>query len=214
MIRPLVVIGAGGFGRETLDVVAALNEHGPSPVFDVLGVIDANPSAANLDRLRSRGIAYLGTERDWLERRIPADFLVAIGSPALRSQVTRVLLDAGLVAATAVHPSVGLGTMTTVGAGSVICAGAQVSTNVRIGEHVHINPNATIGHDSVVADFVSVNPAAIVSGDVTVASGALIGAGAVVLQGLTVGAGSTVGAAACVVRDVPPRIIVKGIPAR
>ena len=103
MTLPLVVVGAGGFGRETLDVVLALNAHGLEPFFNVLGVIDADPSQINLDRLRARGIAYLGTEADWIAQGISAEFLVAIGSPAVRSHVAALFLGAGYSAATVVH---------------------------------------------------------------------------------------------------------------
>ena len=214
MMIPLVVVGAGGFGRETLDVVAALNAQSKDPVFDLLGVIDADPSGLNLERLRAREVAYLGTEAEWIAQGISANFVVAIGSPNVRENVARLFREAGFSAATIVHPSAGVGAATKIGAGSIVCGGAQISTNVRVGEHVHINPNATIGHDTILADFVSVNPAAVVSGDVTVDSHVLIGAGAVVLQGLAVGTGSIVGAAACVVRNVPATTTVKGVPAQ
>ena len=211
---PLVVVGAGGFGRETLDVVAALNAQNKRPVFELLGVIDADPSELNLDRLRALNVAFLGTEAEWIAQGKSAEFVVAIGSPKVREKVARFFREAGYSAATIVHPSAGIGAATNIGAGSIVCAGAQISTNVRVGEHVHINPNATIGHDTILANFVSVNPAAVVSGDVTVDSQVLIGAGAVVLQGLAVGTGSTIGAAACVVRDVPATTTVKGVPAQ
>ena len=214
MTRPLVIVGAGGFGRETLDVALAVNAATPDAAFDVLGVIDAQPSEINLERLRDRDIPYLGTESDWFISRASADFVIAIGSPAVRQRVAAAFQAAGLRAATLVHPSVVIGSQSSIGAGTIVCAGAQISTNVHLGEHVHVNPHATIGHDTVVESFVSINPAAVVSGDVTLGTGTLVGAGAVILQGLSVGAASTVGAAACVVRDVPKGTAVKGIPAR
>jgi carbonic anhydrase/acetyltransferase-like protein (isoleucine patch superfamily) len=78
--------------------------------------------------------------------------------------------------------------------------------------HIHVNPNATIGHDSILESFVSINPAATVSGDVHVRSRTLIGAGAIVLQGLSIGADATVGAGAVVTRSVPDGVVVKGVP--
>ena len=57
-----------------------------------------------------------------------------------------------------VHPAATVGSAITLGEGVIVCAGAAISTNVRMGDHVHVNPNATIGHDAVLEPFVSVNP--------------------------------------------------------
>lgn len=214
MSTPLIIIGAGGFGRETLDVVEAINRAASELVFNVLGVVDANPSAENLARLDARGIPYLGTDSAWLDGGVRADYLIGIGNPAARKVVDAAFTSAGFSAATAVHPAATIGSAVTIGEGSIVCGGVQVSTNVSLGRHVHLNPNSTIGHDSDLRDFVSINPAATISGEVTLGPCTLIGAGAVVMQGIAIGAGALVGASACVVRDVPHAKTVKGVPAR
>jgi sugar O-acyltransferase (sialic acid O-acetyltransferase NeuD family) len=215
MTASIVVVGAGGFGREALDVLSAINRSSTETVFAIVGVVDANPSEINMGRLRARGIRYLGTEKEWLSLgRTDTKFVIGIGDPRTRLDIAGRWASAGYSAATLVHPSAGIGDETIVGPGSVVCAGVQISTNVSMGTHVHVNANATIGHDSVLEDFVSLNPGAIVSGDVRVRRCSLVGAGAVVLQGLDVGAFATVGAAACVVHDVAGDSIVKGVPAR
>lgn len=215
MTAALVIVGAGGFGREVVDIIEAINHHANSPQFDLLGVIDSSPAQLNLDRLAARNIPYLGTEAEWLARSPEqVEYLVGIGSTKVRELVVSRFAAAGLQAATAVHPSALFGSECTVGAGSIICAGVQATTNITIGRHVQVNINATLGHDSDIEDFVSINPLAAISGDVRLARGSYIGAGAVVLQGLTVGAHSTVGASACVVKDVPDGEVVKGVPAR
>lgn len=202
----LVVVGAGGFGREALDVVEAVGSH------RLLGVLDDSPSDLNLERLAARGIRYLGSVGQWTAAGDRAEYLIAIGSPAARERVAAQF--AGYTAATLVHPLAGVGSANVIGAGSIVCAGVQISTNVRIGRHVHLNPSAVVGHDTVIDDFVSVNPAATISGDVRVGQRVLVGAASVILQGLCVGADAVVGAAACVVRDVAPGATVKGVPAR
>ncbi|TFB55269.1 acetyltransferase [Cryobacterium sp. Sr3] len=214
MSTPLIVVGAGGFGRETLDVVEAINRSVSEPTFDLLGVVDANPSPRNLARLAARGIRYLGTEGEWLIAGVCAEYLVGIGNPAVRQRVDAAFTSAGLTAATAVHPAATVGSAVTIGEGSIVCVGVQVSTNVSVGRHVHLNANTTIGHDANLNDYVSVNPSATISGEVAVGTGALIGAGAVVLQGITIGAGALVGASSCVVRDVADGTTVMGVPAR
>lgn len=214
MITRLVIIGAGGFGRETLDVIDAVNGAERSPLFEVAGVIDDNPSEKSLERLWARGVTWLGTINEWLATEREAQYLLAIGSPPVKRFLNERFVSHGLTPATAVHPSAGRGAMSWIGPGSVVCAGAQISSGVSIGSHVHINPNATIGHDTDLGDFASVNPAAVVSGDVTIGPEVLVGAGAVIMQGVVVGPGATIGASACVVRNVAAGMTVKGVPAR
>jgi acetyltransferase-like isoleucine patch superfamily enzyme len=77
---------------------------------------------------------------------------------------------------------------------------------------VHVN--ATVGHDTTLADFVSLYPQAAVSGDCEIDAAVTVGASAAVLQGRRIGRNAFIGAGAVVVRDVPPEHTVKGVPAR
>lgn len=214
MPEDIVVIGAGGFGRETLDVIEAINAAATETVWRVVGVVDDGPADVQLERLAARGYSYLGPLADAADELARSWSIVAIGAPRIREQIAARVDELGGRAATLVHPRAVVGSQLRIGAGSVVCGGVQLSTNLALGRHVHVNPGAIIGHDSELEHFVSVNPGAVISGEVFVGSGALIGAGAVVLQGLSIGEGATVGAAACVTRDATPRSVVKGVPAR
>lgn len=219
MTSSIVVLGAGGFGRETLDVLEAVNlalgRDGSDPAWDLLGVVDDAPSGANLDRLTARSVPYVGRLEEFLRTdRTGVHYVVGIGSPVARRQVATVCDASGLTAATLVHPEATVGSRASLGAGTVVCAGVRVSTNVSVGRHGHLNANATIGHDTVVEDHVSLNPLAAVSGDCVIGEGVLVGVAGVVLNGLRVGRGAVVGGSACVVTDVEPGATVVGVPAR
>lgn len=213
MADRVVVIGASGFGRECLDVLEAMIADGAD--LEILGVVDDSPAEINLDRLTTRGVAYLGTRGEWLATN-PAEvrYVLGVGDPTIRRDLTDDLDSSDLEPFTAVHPSATFGAHTLLAEGVVVCAGATISNNVRLGRFVQVNPNTTIGHDAILSDFVSVNPAAIISGEVAVEAETLIGAGAIVLQGLVIGNNATVGAGSVVTRNVPSRVVVKGVPGR
>lgn len=208
MTEGVVIVGASGFGRETADVVEAMG-------VPIIGVIDDSPSEINLERLRDRGLAFLGSTGAWLsEPTHRTQYLIAIGDPRVRALVADKFDSAGHIPFTAIHPSATIGSDSRIGLGSVICAGSRVSTNVTLGRHVHLNPNSVVGHDSYLNDFVSLNPMSNVSGECIIGRQTLIGAGATVLQQLRIGSDVLVGAAALVTRDAPDGVIAKGIPAK
>lgn len=63
--RKVVVVGASGFGRETLDTLVAMQQAGER--LEIVGVLDDFPSEINLTRLRDRGVRYLGPIAGFLE---------------------------------------------------------------------------------------------------------------------------------------------------
>lgn len=84
---------------------------------------------------------------------------------------------------------------------------------ITIEDNVDIGPKAIIvTHDSSARCMDPEFP--IICKRVTIKRNAYIGAGAIILPGVTVGEYSIVAAGAVVTKDVPPRTIVAGVPAR
>jgi sugar O-acyltransferase (sialic acid O-acetyltransferase NeuD family) len=207
-MRDLVVIGAGGMAREVLDVVEAVNT--AKLAWRVIGLV-AEP-APDESLLRRRGYRFLGN-LDTL-RDLDCDVVIGIGNGSVRARIDAEVSAWGHRSATLIHPASTIGSDVHVGEGTVLLAGARITTNVVLGRHVHLNQNSTVGHDCRLADYVSVNPLAAVSGNVTIGSETTVGAIAVVIEGRQVGRRCMIGAGAVVIRDVEDDRTVVGVPAR
>ncbi|XVX20479.1 NeuD/PglB/VioB family sugar acetyltransferase [Actinomycetota bacterium] len=211
MNAPLWIIGAGGHGREVAQLVLAINSH--SPTWQLAGFADDAPSAQNHALVQSLGDGVIGGVNALLQRP-PGHYVIGIGNGPVRREIDRRMSDAGWQAATLIHPHATLGRDIELQPGCIVWAGARLTTNIRCGRHVHLNSNATVGHDTVLEDYVTLNPLAAVSGGVRLGQAVTVGASATVLQYLEVGAETVVGAGAVVVRSVDPGRVVKGVPAR
>ena len=115
-----------------------------------------------------------------------------------------------------------------IGAGCNLCAHTFIENDVEIGDRVTIKSGVFLWDGIRVADDVFIGPNATFANDpmprskvyperfleVRVERGASIGANATVLPGVTIGEFAMVGAGAVVTKDVPPRAVVVGNPAR
>ena len=113
-----------------------------------------------------------------------------------------------------VHPQATVASDNRLGPGTVMAAGARVTTNVTTGRHTHLNVNAVVSHDSVLGDHVTLSPGVLVNGSVRIDDRAFLGTGAIVLPGRHIGADAVIGAGAVVTDDVAPGRTVMGVPAR
>lgn len=210
MTTEIVIVGCGGFGREVWALIAALRASGEP--WRVEGFVDDAPSEENLRLVKQLGARFIGPVDVLFDRKCAA--VVAVGAPTVRRAIVDRITATELEWPVLVHPQATIGTDVRIAGGTVIAAGARLSTNIEVGRHAHVDQNATVGHDSRLGAFTRLNPQACISGAVDLNEGALVGANATVLPRLTVGANSVIGAGAVVVKDVPAATVVKGVPAR
>jgi sugar O-acyltransferase (sialic acid O-acetyltransferase NeuD family) len=208
MPRKLLVYGAGGHGREMVWLARELPEQ-----YEPVGFVDDAPRVAEL-----AGLPVL-TLAEAAEQFPGAHIVSGIGDSAVREATMEKARNAGLAAATLVHPGVVRSDSVCIGEGTIVAAGSVLSVDITVGRHVQINLGCTINHDCFIEDFATLSPGVRLAGNVRIERHAFLGIGAVVINGqpgepLVIGAGAFVAAGACVTRSIAPGQKVRGVPAK
>ncbi|MHB8900655.1 MAG: acetyltransferase [Thermoguttaceae bacterium] len=206
-MQPIIIIGAGGFGREVFWLIEDINR--AAPTWKVAGFADDNPAALDpLDHYPP------------VRRRIgdlPLDdcrhYVCAVGDPATRKAIVERLADKGLTWPALIHPTATVGPGSTLGEGSIVCRNSIVTVDAALGRHVHLNNAATVGHDARLGDFCTLSCQVDICGAATVGEGVFVGSHASVLPKAKVGDWARVGAGSVVLRTVRKGTTVFGVPA-
>ena len=207
----LVVVGAGGFGRETVEAVHAMNAAGAA--WRLLGYLDDDVSLAGT---WLNGVPVLGGIAE-LKQLPDASVVVCTGRPDNYMSRSRIIRTLGLPAeryATIVHPAAVVSASSRIGPGSVLLACTVLTAAVAVGSHVAVMPHVTLTHDDVVEDFATLASGVRLGGGVRIGQCAYVGAGALIREARTVGAYALVGMGAVVTGDIPAREVWAGVPAR
>ena len=205
----IVVIGAGGHGRETVGLIRDSEARTPKQ-WRLLGVVDdAKPQTDNLSRLSTKWLGPI----DVLQK-IDTDVSVAVGDGPLRERLSRRALALGCTPVTLAHHSASIGPDVDIAEGCYIGAMTVITTQARLGAGTQVNVGCTISHDVVIGNYVTLAPGVHIAGGSFVEDGATIFTGAVVTPGIRIGRRAVVGAGAVVIRDVRPGETVFGVPAR
>ena len=203
----LVIVGAGGLGREVLQYARDAAAAGQGP--DVKGFLDDNQGA--LDRFQL-GVDVLGPIDD--SELLSGDVVIAVGDPLMRHRLRQAVTDAGGTLTSVIHPAAWIAPSATLGDGCIVAPGAFIGVDAQIGRNVVVNALVSVGHDCTVGDDSSLSPHAALSGNSHVGEAVLLGTHATLMPGIAVGEGSRVAVAACVSTDLPAGSLAAGNPAK
>ena len=207
-MKNLIIIGAGGVGREVSLIVQQINEI--EPTWNMIGFIDDNVD--NWGKVVN-GYSVIGgiDSLDFFTE----DYyvVIAIANYKVKKKIVN-RLNGKFNFATIVHPKVWIHDFMTLGEGSIVYEGVILTANIEIGKHVIISPKCGIGHDSIIKDYVSLLWNVNVSGNDLIEEGVIMGSGSTVIQGKKIGQGAIIGAGAVVIHDIEEYSTAVGVPAK
>ncbi len=203
----VLIWGAGGHAGVVCEILRANGKH------EIVGFLDSlNPKVRAL-----YGAQVLGGEenlRQLIEQELFTHAIVAIGDCRVRMKLAALLEKEGIALITAIHPRAIVSNTATIGAGTVIDAGAVLCAGTLIGNNVIINTSSSVNHDCFIEDGVHICPGTHIAGNVIVRSGTWIGIGSAVIERVEVGSNSFIGAGSVVVNDIPSNVVAYGAPAK
>jgi sugar O-acyltransferase (sialic acid O-acetyltransferase NeuD family) len=209
-LTKIVIVGAGGFGKEVLWTLHDCNKQ--LKRYDVLGFIDDNKKLHNKLIHKKR---VLGGH-EWFSEKAARNVkcVIAIGGGKIRKKMAEDLERRGVEFETVIHPSVIMSESVKIGKGTIIQAGSVITVDVTIGNHCRIDTNCTIAHDSKIDSYVDLSPGVHINGKNSIHTGTFVGSGTITREKISVGEWSIIGAGTVLINDVPEKSLFVGVPGK
>lgn len=201
MQEQIVIIGAGGHGKVVLSTLLAAGKK-------VTGFLDDNPKLMGKKIL---GYEIIG-DTTYLNQHPDQIVIFGLGNNKLRMTIS--MAYPHLKWQTVVHPHAYVHESVSLGAGTVIFAGAIIQPDTCIGKHAIINTSSSVDHDSEIGDYVHIAPGSHLAGGTKVGKGSFIGIGSAVIPEISIGEWSMIAAGSVVVDSIDNYTHVKGVPAK
>lgn len=208
-MKDIVIVGAGGFGREIKGLIDAINK--VSPTYNFQGYYDDGLKIGTIinEYKILGGIKELNSLKQYTQ------VAIAIGDPSIKKRILSQLENNFLQFPVLIHPSVLIGDdEITIAKGTIICAGSILTCNITIEEFVILNLMCTVGHDTLIKKLSSFMPSVNISGEVVISEAVYVGTGAKIINQLEIGQNTIIGAGAVVSKSIPANCTAVGIPAK
>lgn len=206
-MKEIIIVGAGGFGRELLQWIKDINrvEH----IWNIKGFIDDNPNSldgSNCD------YPVIGSTNDYKPDNNEV-FACAIANPKIKEKVVSSLKSKGAKFVSVIHPTAIIGDNIEIGEGLVAYPNSSITTNVKLGSFITLLSSG-IGHDAEVDDFSTISSFCDITGGVKLGKRVFLGSHVTIIPGRKIGNDAYIAAGSVVFTNVKENTKMMGNPAK
>jgi sugar O-acyltransferase (sialic acid O-acetyltransferase NeuD family) len=209
-MKPILIYGAGGFGKEIALLINEINE--VSPTWELKGFIDDGLPLGTYIKYGSvlGGIDFLNAYQNEVA------VVFSIANPFILKAVVEKITNSNIYFPNIISPGVKFYEIESVkmGQGNVLINGCRLSCDIELGDFNLFNGFVAIGHDVKVGSYNIFSPSTRLSGSVTLHDQNFFGVNSIVLQGVNIGSNTKVGVMSVIMKDTKDGYLYFGNPAR
>jgi len=208
----VVILGAGGTGRDIVDIVVNINSNN-GECLEIIGFLDDNPELSGEFVMNYPILGTLDLAGFYSHHK----FANGLGSPSsfrnrhLVIEKLKLMPDQFI---NIIHSSVQMAPSASLGSGLVIYPNVVIMSNARIKNHVTILSNSTINHDVEIGDYSIIASGVQISGEVGIGKSCYIGTGASLIQKIKVGDSCLIGMGSVLLESIPSHSKAFGNPSK
>ena len=206
--QPIIIFGAGGLGKATLDIFQ-------SNGVVVYCFLDDNE---HLHTTEINDVSVMGSTEDQEYLKVigkKCDAFVAINDREVRKSYFKLLNERRKVMpVNALHQQAIISTNAYLSYGIFANAGVVVSSFAKVEQGCILHANAVVDYEATLGKFVHVGAGSVVHAGAEVEDNVFIGAGVTIAGPVTIGKGARVGAGSVVIESVAAGATVFGNPAK
>ena len=204
----IIIIGAGGFALEIIDLIESINSNGKT--YNIIGLLDDQKIDFKL-----KAYNIIGEVSDY-KKFSQHSFVVAIANPKIRESIYNDLKLYGVKTPNLIHPTTEISKYSTITeeSGIIINFSSQISAGAIIEKAVIVDSKSYIGHGTTLKSFVTIYPGVNVSGSNIINEKVEVGLGSNIIQGLCIGSNTLIGAGSTVINSIKENVVAIGTPCK
>lgn len=207
-MKNLLIIGAGGCGREVLQWAKDINR--AEKTWNIKGFLDDHSNA--LDGKKC-DVTVVGSTESYQPQSDDV-FVCCIGNSVIRKIIIEKMEAKGARFVNIIHPTSVVADSAVLGKGIVLYPYSIISDNAEIGDGCIINMHSTIAHDSTLGEYCTISAHCDVTGMCRLGDRVFMGSGARTVPSSRVGNDVFICAGSTVMSRVKNGMKVIGVPAK